>query len=133
MYNHYIFLADLILVLHFTIAAFVVLGVPFIWIAHFRGMAIARAAWFRCGHLFAMGYVLFQVALGNICPLTSLESSLRLKGGGEVYAGSFIQHWIHRFLFFEAAEGTFLVAYAGFFLIVAFTMIWIRPRFGEHA
>lgn len=68
-----------------------------------------------------------QALLGVICPLTIWEDELRMVAGGEGrYAGSFIQHWLHQIIFFEAEGYVFTVAYVVFFLAVAGSL-WLVP------
>src|SRR5688572_32767771 len=96
--NHgYLLAADLVLLLHFAFVAFVVLGLAVIWIGHFLRWPFVRNFYFRLAHLLAMAVVVLESLGGAVCPLTTWENKLRLlAGGSETYAGSFIQHWIHR-------------------------------------
>ena len=54
-----------------------------------------------------------------ICPLTSFEMWLRAKAGETTYAGSFVEHWLQRVLYYEAPPWVFTVAYSLFGLLVA--------------
>ncbi|HOX56750.1 MAG TPA: DUF2784 domain-containing protein [Candidatus Paceibacterota bacterium] len=122
-------LADLALVVHATFVAFVVVGLVVIWVGRFRGWAFVRNFWFRAGHLAAIGVVAVESVGGCACPLTTWENRLRLMAGSqEHYAGSFIQHWLHRVIFFEFDQWIFSVAYAAFFLAVVLSFWLIPPR-----
>jgi len=58
--------------------------------------------WFRAIHLLAISVVVLESWLGIECPLTTLENWLRLQAGQGVYQGSFIQHWVHSVMFYQA-------------------------------
>jgi hypothetical protein len=64
---------------------------------------------------------------GMTCPLTTWENDLRLMAGGGQYSGSFVQHWIHRAMFFQASEFMFTTVYVLFFLIVLLSFCLVRP------
>jgi hypothetical protein len=57
-----------------------------------------------------------------------LESWLRERGGEASYAGGFIEHWVHRMMFFHAPQWVFVAAYTAFGGVVA--LAWWRwpPR-----
>ncbi|MEK9817085.1 MAG: DUF2784 domain-containing protein, partial [Limnobacter sp.] len=74
--------------------------------------------WFRVLHLLAISVVVFESWLGIECPLTTLENWLRLQAGQGVYQGSFIQHWVHGVMFYEAPGWVFALAYTLFALVV---------------
>lgn len=125
----YLALADLVLVVHAAFVAFVVVGLLLIWIGRFRGWTFVRNFWFRAAHLCAIGIVAVESLTDFVCPLTTWEDQLRLLAGGQQrYAGSFIQHWLHRLIFFDFSERVFTIAYVGFFLAVALSLWLIPPR-----
>jgi hypothetical protein len=68
-----------------------------------------------------------QAMVGQACPLTDWENELRIKAGGETYAGNFIAHWVQRLLFYDAEEWVFTVTYAFFFVLVLATQFCVRP------
>ncbi len=122
-------LADLLLVIHFAFVVFVVAGLVAIWLGWFRGWAFVRNFWFRALHLLAIGVVAAESLGRFVCPLTTWEDGLRqMAGGQQRYAGSFIQHWLHRLLFFDFSERVFTIAYVAFLLAVALSSWWIPPR-----
>lgn len=123
----FLILADLVLVVHATFVAFVVLGLALIWVGWFRKWSFVRNFWFRMAHLAAIGTVAAESLLGFVCPLTTWENRLRLMAGGEErYEGSFIQHWLHKVIFFELDEAIFTMAYLAFFIAVALSF-WLTP------
>lgn len=120
-------LADVVLVVHAAFIAFVLLGLLLTWAGGLLRWAWVRDLRFRLAHLAAIGLVAVQALLGVPCPLTIWEDRLRLLAGGEErYAGSFIQHWLHQLIFFEAEGFVFTIAYIGFFVAVA-TSWWLVP------
>jgi hypothetical protein len=120
----YLVLADAILVVHTAFVAFVIVGLVLIWLGGWRRWSFVRNFWFRIGHLAAIGVVAAESLTGFICPLTTWEDRFRLLAGGEErYAGSFIQHWLHRILFYEASPWVFQAA-----LFVAVPLrLWLGP------
>ena len=126
----YLGLADLVLIVHFTFVAFVVIGLLLIWIGWFRRWKFVRNFWFRLGHLAAISVVAAESVAGMVCPLTTWEDRLRLLAGGQQrYAESFVQHWLHRVMFFDLGERVFTVSYLVFFLAVALSL-WLVPPAG---
>ena len=122
-------LADLVLVVHASFVAFVIIGLLLIWIGQLRHWAFVRNFWFRVAHLAAIGVVAAESLSGFVCPLTTWEDRLRLLAGGEQrYAGSFIQHWLHQVIFFDLSESFFTIAYVAFFLAVALSLRFVPPR-----
>ena len=62
-----------------------------------------------------------------ICPLTIWEMALREKAGAAVYAGSFIQHWLHKLLYWQAPDWVFIVVYTVFGALVLASWFIVRP------
>ncbi len=122
----YLALADLVLAAHFVFVAFVVVGLLLIWLGWFRRWNFVRNACFRITHLAAIGVVAAESVLGFICPLTTWENQLRGLAGGEQYDESFVQHWLHRAMFFDLGERVFTISYVLFFLAVALSL-WLVP------
>jgi hypothetical protein len=122
-------LADLVLIVHVTFVVFVIGGLMLIWLGRFCGWSFVRNGWFRLTHLAAIGIVAAEALTGLICPLTTWENQLRQLAGSEArYAGSFMQHWLHQVLFFDADANFFKVAYLIFFLAVALSLWLVPPR-----
>ena len=119
--------ADLVLVVHFAFVAFVALGLAVILLGGLFRWRFVHNFYFRAAHVAAIGYVVMESVVGVTCPLTAWENHLRLMAGGGQYAGSFIQHWIHRVMFFQASETTFTVIYSAFFLVVLLSFCLVRP------
>ncbi len=120
--------ADALLVIHVGFVVFVVLGLVLILVGGGLGWSWVRNRWFRIAHLIGIGVVVLQAWLGQICPLTIWEMALREKAGDVTYAGSFIQHWLHEILYYEAPMWVFALSYTVFGLLVVATWYFIRPR-----
>jgi polyferredoxin len=120
--------ADLVVTFHFSYIAFVVFGQLAILIGLARGWRWVRNPRFRIAHLVAIAIVAGQALLGIVCPLTTLEKYLRVRGGQESYPGAFIGHWAHRLTFYEAPNWAFTLAYALFGLAVLVTFALAPPR-----
>ena len=84
--------------------------------------------WLRILPLAAIAFIVIQTWLGQLCPLTLLESWLREQGGVSGYSQSFIEHWLQRMLFFEAPFWVFTVAYTLFGLLVVLAWRLYPPR-----
>lgn len=119
-------LADLVLVLHALYVGFVVLGFGLILAGLARGWTWVGNPVFRYAHLAAIGIVVLQVWVGMECPLTTLESALRLRAGDAGYGTSFIQHWLYRLLYYRADTWVFGVVYSLFGAAVALVW-WFAP------
>ena len=124
----YLLAADAILVTHFLFVVFVIGGLLLVFIGHWLGWRWIYGFRFRLLHLGAIGYVVLQSWLGAICPLTLWEMQLRELAGETTYAGSFIAHWLHRLLFFQAPPSVFLLVYSAFAALVVASWFWIRPK-----
>ena len=111
-------LADLVLLIHFAIVLFVVGGLLLIVLGNFLRWSWVNHWWFRAMHLLAISVVVLESWLGIECPLTTLENWLRLQAGQGVYQGSFIQHWVHSVMFYQAPGWVFALAYTLFALAV---------------
>jgi len=87
----YQLLADLVLILHFGFVVF----------AAFGGLLVLwrpRILWL---HLPALLWGVVVQWADWVCPLTPLENVLRLRGGGEVFAGGFIERFVSHILYPE--------------------------------
>ena len=122
------FLADLILLVHFSYVLFVVLGLGFIWLGYFLRWPLVRNFWFRLAHLLAMGYVVAESFMGVDCPLTVWENQFRLKAGGGVYQGSFMEHWVHQIMYYDGNPQTFTVIYVLFFAAMVLSFWFVTPK-----
>ncbi len=121
-------LADIILVIHFLFALFVIGSLPLIWIGAWMGLGFVRNLRFRLVHLAAILFVAGESLIGMVCPLTSLEDALR---GGTATTGSFIQRWLHRILYYDLPEWVLTTSYVLFAFLVALTYMVLPPSRGK--
>lgn len=119
--------AELVLVTHWLFVLFVVGGLLLIWLGKVWNWRWVRHRGFRWLHLAAIGVVVAQSWLGQICPLTRLEQWLRQEAEQSGFQGSFIAHYLNQWLYFQAPWWAFVLAYTGFGLLVLFTWWYIPP------
>ena len=124
--NVYSVLADTILVVHFAFVAFVVIGFLLVLIGLLASWTWIHNRIFRIAHLSAILIVVLQAWFGQLCPLTIWESKLRGRAGESGYSESFIAHWLHEILFFDAAPRVFTVSYTIFGALVL--LVWFLGR-----
>ncbi len=124
----YLLLANVILLAHVLVVAFVVLGLPVILLGGYLRWGWVRNWWFRTIHLLAIGIVIAESWLGLICPLTEWESRSRAAAGGNAYSGSFIQHWLHELLFYDFEPWVFTAAYTAFGVLVFISWLLVPPK-----
>ena len=124
----YGFLADVILVIHTSFVLFVVFGFALTVAGLAAGWSWVRNRTFRILHLVAIGFVVVQAWLGQLCPLTIWESTLRRRAGEAGYETSFVGHWLGRFLYYEAEPWVFTLIYTLFGTAVVAVWILGRPR-----
>ena len=123
----YRILADLVLITHGSVVAFVIVGLLLILLGGSLHWRWIRNPWFRTAHLAAVGLVVVQAWLGLVCPLTTLEMYLREQAGDPTYGGTFIAHWLQRLLFYEAPQWAFALCYTLFGLAVVGSWWRLRP------
>lgn len=126
-------LADLVLILHVGVVAFVVGGLVMIWVGNAFGLRGVNRLAFRLAHGLAIAIVVAESWLGVVCPLTSLEQVLRARAGvAESGAGQgFIAAWLSRLLYYDAPGWVFTLAYSLFGLLVAATWWRFPPQRGR--
>lgn len=123
----YHFLADVVLIAHIAFVGFVVIGLALVFFGGaFRWKWVRRRS-FRLAHLGAIGIVVAQAWCGIVCPLTTLEMFFRGKAGDATYEGTFIAHWLHRLIFFDAPPWVFTLCYSLFALAVIASWWFVRP------
>jgi polyferredoxin len=126
----YQLLADATLILHAAFVVVVVLMVPLILVGGVSRWAWVRVRWVRLIHLAGIGIVVAQAWAGVVCPLTILEMWLRRRADDTHYAGSFIEHWLQRLLYWEAPAWVFATVYTAFALVVLAAWLLVPPRRG---
>lgn len=86
---------------------------------------------FRLAHLAAIGFVIAQSWLGQLCPLTTLESWLRVQAGATAYEKSFIEYWLQKLIYYEAPFWLFAAVYSVFGLLVLLAWWRFPPQSGS--
>ena len=121
-------LADAILLLHVAIVLFVVGGQALILLGGWRRWAWVRSRRLRLVHAALVVFIALQAWLGQLCPLTVWEQSLRRSAGQDSYGGGFIEHWLGRLLYVQAPWWVFVLGYSAFALLVLASWRWVPPR-----
>ena len=124
----YLLAADVVLLLHVLFVAFVIFGLVLILAGKAFSWAWVRNPWFRLAHLLAIGVVVVQSWFGAICPLTTIEMTLRSRAEDTVYPGSFVAYWLEALLYYRAPAWVFAVCYTLFGAVVAGSWFWVSPR-----
>jgi len=125
-----LWLADLVVTLHFAVVAFalggaiaIVLGGTFRW-------EWVRRPVFRLPHLTVTTIVAVQALLDVTCFLTDWEKDLRkLAGKEEIEEAGFIGRLLHDWLFIEVEQAVLTPIYVVFGLLVLTGLFFVRPRF----
>jgi hypothetical protein len=126
----YQLLADAVLLLHFAVIVFVVGGLAAVLVGNAAGWRWVNDWWFRLAHLLAIGVVVVQSWLGQHCPLTILESWLRVQAGAQAYQQSFIEHWVQRIIYYDIPLWVFTLVYTVFAALVVLAWWRYPPRRG---
>jgi polyferredoxin len=128
-------LADVVIVVHASYVAFVILGQLAILLGMLRRWLGMLPHWewirnipFRLAHLAAIIVVVLESWCGITCPLTTWEIWLRERAGEETYEGDFIANAVHHVLFYRAEPWVFTICYTVFGALVLLTFILAPPR-----
>jgi len=117
----YLYLADIVVLLHVCFVLFVLLG-------GFLAAWKPFMAWF---HLPAVFWAAGIELLGWICPLTPIENMLRDMGGGTGYATGFVEHYIMPLLYPAALTRKMQISFGLLVLGVnsaIYLSLWLRER-----
>jgi len=128
----YLFLADVIAIIHLGYVIFVILGFILIILGIILKWKWIRNLWFRIMHLAAIVGVAFEALLGVNCPLTVLEFKLRYASCLSGKKVSFIGNIIDSILFYNAPMWLFTTIYTAFAIIVVITFIIAPPTRKGH-
>jgi hypothetical protein len=124
----YQLIADSILVVHFAFIGFVLVGQVCVVVGYFRKWQWVRNATFRVCHILAIGIVVAQAWMGQLCPLTIWENSLRQMVGEQSYTGTFVEHWVGKLVYYDVPLWCCTVAYSFFGALVLFSWFWVKPE-----
>ena len=117
-------LADLVLILHFAVVAFIVGGLVLVWIGAWRGWTWIRNPAFRYLHVGAIAFVALEAVLGFACPLTIWEDLLR----GGLRPESFVGRWVRNALYYDAPAWVFTALYVAWAFATAATLFFVPAR-----
>lgn len=120
-------IADIVMLIHFALIAFVVGGQAVIIIGYHRKWRLATSRLLRGIHFACILYVVVQAWAGQWCPLTLLENRYREAAGQESYRSSFIQDWVGRLIYYDAPLWVFTIIYT-IFGFVALIYWWMVER-----
>lgn len=121
-------LADIVLLVHSGIVAFLVLGQLLFLIGGVLDWHWVRNIWVRGIHLVTIGIVVLQAWLGWLCPLTLWEHGLRRAAGQVPNEQGLIESWVGNLLFYDLPWWAFVMAYTAFALLVAWSWWWLPPH-----
>lgn len=119
-------LADAVVIVHAAYVAFVVIGFIVIVAGAIAGARWSRSFALRAAHLASILLVCVEVAIGVVCPLTSLENMLRIRAGAASYPADFIGYWVDRLIFYNFPMWVFALLYFGFAALVVLSW-WLWP------
>jgi uncharacterized protein with PQ loop repeat len=119
----YRYSADAVLFLHFAFIVFVVIGgLLVIWR---RGVIYI--------HFPAALWGIFVELTGRVCPLTSLENTLRIKAGNAGYSESFVEHYLLGIIYPEGLTKEIQYFLGALVVIVNIAIyLWVFYRFRQE-
>ena len=101
-------IADVLLLIHFGLAAFVSAGFFIIPLGYKLNWNWIKKRKLRLLHLFLMGVITAETIVGLSCPLTVLENMFRDVD----YSTSFISYWIAQILYWDLPNQVFVFIYS---------------------
>ena len=101
-------IAGALILVHFSLAAFITLGFFIIPIGHKLGWNWIKSRNLRILHLFLMGVITAETIVGLTCPLTVLENMFRDVD----YSSSFMSYWIAQILYWDLPNHVFVTLYS---------------------
>ncbi len=110
----YVWLADLVLLVHLAFVLFAVLG----------GLLVLRRPKVAWIHLPCGVWAAFVEFAGIVCPLTPLEIRFRLLGGELGYRGDFIGHYVTAALYPADLTRGVQIALGGVVVILNLAVYW---------
>ena len=101
-------IAGALLLVHFSLAAFITLGFFIIPIGYKLGWNWIKNRNLRLLHLYLIGIITFETIVGLTCPLTVLEDMFRDVD----YSSSFTSYWIAQILYWDLPSQVFVILYS---------------------
>ncbi len=121
-----LWIADLIVTVHFVVVAFVLFGAIAILVGGMRRWEWVRGPVFRILHF---GIVLVVAIQQELCFLTDWEIDLRARAGKGIEEASFVGRLLHDWLFIDVELATLQRIYLAFGALVLVGIFAVRPRF----
>jgi len=121
-----LWLADLVVAVHFCVVAFALGGAIGILVGGIRGWEWVRGRVFRLIHFGVVLAVAFQQEL---CFMTEWEIELRERAGKGIEEASFVGRLLHDWLFVDVDLATLQKIYIAFGVLVALGLFTVPPRF----
>jgi Protein of Unknown function (DUF2784) len=122
-----ILLADVVLLLHVSYAAFVIGGLLAVPLGAWLEWRWVRARRFRLAHVMCTAIVAVEALIGVMCPLTWFEHVLLVASGAAGYERSFMGHLLYRLLYYDAPMWMFTAAYTALTLTVVAFYHYLPP------
>lgn len=116
-------LADVVLLIHFAVAALITAGLLLIPVGGVGGWRWVRWRRLRIAHVTLMLFVAFESVIGVACPLTLLEATLRQSVTPESFWAYHLQKW----LYWDLPLSFFIVLYLTCAAWAVFLWWWIPP------
>lgn len=123
-------LADILVVVHALIAAFITAGFVAIPLGAWVGWRFVRRRRLRLIHLVGILFVAGETVLGFVCPLTAWEDWLR---GGNANGAGFIARWVRWALYYDAPLWLFAAVYVIAAVVALLLWRWAPPEPSRRA
>ena len=108
-------LADIVLIIHFILIAFMLAGILITPLAYKFNLTIFKNFRLRALHLTLMVFITLEVLVGIQCPLTFIE---RIFRGLKQEHHSFLGEWISQLIYWNVPGEAFLAVYSA-------CLIWV--------
>ena len=119
-----VLLADIVVVVHALIAAFIVSGFVAIPLGAWLGWRFVRRRWVRLAHLVGILFVAAETVFGVACPLTIWEDWLRRGNAQDV---DFIARWVRWALYYDVPLWVFGAIYVIAAVFAVMLWRWVPP------
>ena len=118
-------MADLILIVHFSIVIFVTASFALVPVGCILGWEWPKNKKFRVIHLGLIVIITLETFIGMTCPLTALENSLRDEGESRTFIG----YWVNELIYWDLNVTFFIALY---FAIIYTLMVYAYTSSTTH-
>ena len=119
-----IFLADMVLFIHFFIFLFISAILFLIPIGYYLNWKWIKKKSIRLLHFCLMGFVTIETIFGIVCPLTTLEQYLRNQNNND----SIYVNVIHKIMYWDFSAHYFLILYVCCLIYLVFLWYYFKPE-----